>query len=334
MEALRKQRIEEMGNPEKLEYSDICMDGFEDLMLNNLSWSYEAYPEDIKLNNGIIDIGSGLAYFNHDKTNAEYCLVNMLSCYKLLLDDVQRPEMKEAMTKRIHGVLGQEHDFDFNFKSFQGMMVKTFIRRKRLNDAVRTTIVCSAEEELAIRNHLGSDRMKQLRANGLLSVKDDLFSKKAWPVLKILIPGCSYLYQTEEEREDNSWTRMVYGIEMHITGPEFMNLKESMHEEYEVMRIDKATRDFLDLRPFQLGNLEVLVAFLRAMDKKNGDGEVFLRISRLEAMMKERERLYKEEGIDLQVDFLFREEAIQKRIQNFKAIVEKEEEYFEGLLHF
>ena len=84
----------------------------------------------------------------------------------------------------------------------------------------------------------------------------------------------------------------VYGIEMHITGPEFMNLKESMHEEYEVMRIDKATGEFLDQRPFQMGNLEVLVAFLRAMDKKNGDGEEFLRISKLEAMMETRERLY------------------------------------------
>jgi len=84
----------------------------------------------------------------------------------------------------------------------------------------------------------------------------------------------------------------VYGIEIHITGPEFMNLKESMHEEYEVMRIDKATGEFLDQRPFQMGNLEVLVAFLRAMDKKNGDGEEFLRISKLEAMMETRERLY------------------------------------------
>ena len=58
------------------------------------------------------------------------------------------------------------------------------------------------------------------------------------------------------------------------------------------MRIDKATGEFLDQRPFQMGNLDVLVAFLRAMDKKNGDGEEFLRISKLEAMMETRERLY------------------------------------------
>ena len=98
-------------------------------------------------------------------------------------------------------------------------MLETVIRRKLLNDAVRTTIVCSLEQERQIRRD--SESNKVLRENGILCVKDDLFSSKAWPVLKLIVPGVSYLYYSEEDRQASEWTRVVYGIEVHIPGPEF-----------------------------------------------------------------------------------------------------------------
>eukprot|EP00588_Corethron_pennatum_P030775 CAMPEP_0194326394 /NCGR_PEP_ID=MMETSP0171-20130528/36343_1 /TAXON_ID=218684 /ORGANISM="Corethron pennatum, Strain L29A3" /LENGTH=340 /DNA_ID=CAMNT_0039085957 /DNA_START=83 /DNA_END=1105 /DNA_ORIENTATION=- len=337
MDALREKRISEMGNPEKQYFTNICMDGFEDLLLNNISLSDEADDDDIHLNDGISDIHSGACCRNStNDDDAESCLHEMLKCYFDLVEDVQRPGMKDAVTKRIHAVLGEEFDFDLNFKSFQGMMIKTFIRRKQLNDAVRTTIVCSAEEELAIREHISHGRMKKLRDNGLLSVKDDLFSKKEWPVLKLSIPGCSYLYEDEEARQREDWTRMVYGIEIQVTGPEFMELKESMHDEYEVIRIDTATRDFLNRRPFQMGNLEVIIAFLRAMDEKNGDGEQFLRISMILGMVKERKKLCDEEGIDLKVQVVLKanDKRVKKRIKNLKALAKEDENKYKGIFHF
>ena len=74
-----------------------------------------------------------------------------------------------------------------------------------------------------------------------------------------------------------------------------------MHHDYETMRIDKATRDFLDLRPFQMNNMNLIVAFCKAMSRK-GDGEEFLRISKVNDMVQKRKALFEGQGIDLDYD--------------------------------
>jgi len=303
---LRKQRVFDIGEKyEKLHFNDVCMDGFSEMLLTNLNIVNDddkqaQFKSDI--NHGTVVLQNGMS---HSTEGAEYTLLKALHGYRVLHTELNHRDTQKLLRKRIRNIVGVNADGEnfkmtkFNVKDPRGMLVKTFIRRKRLNDAIRTTIICSSEEERQIRENLERPEVVELRENGLLCVKDDLHSKKTWPVLKLIMPGVSYEYMNEQDKKEGQWTRFVYGVEVHITGRVFWDLKKQMHSEYDTMRIDSATDDFLDLRPFQMGNINLIAAFCKAMSKTN-DADEYIRVKEVVSTMRARTKLYKSQGIVLE----------------------------------
>jgi hypothetical protein len=94
-------------------------------------------------------------------------------------------------------------------------------------------------------------------------------------VLKLYLPDCSYLYWTLEERENDDWSRMVYGIEVQILGPQFRVLREGESSTVGARNlcIEATTNEFLSLSPYHLGNLELMIALCRILSKTGNEGD-------------------------------------------------------------
>jgi hypothetical protein len=343
---LQQERIEAMGHPERLTFTDIRVDRFEDSLLRGMASTYWMDERDEAFNNGAIDLQDGTTMddgpenrtrdegFYNDGAKA---MLDMLDTYRVLQQNLEQESTQESILKRIHRIIGSQHHVELAHQSYQDMMVTTFIRKKRLDNAVCATVICSAEEELEIRNSLQLGRNKALRENGLLSVHDALCSQdSSWPVLTLYLPDCSYLYWTEEERENDDWCRMVYGIEVQILGPQFREWRKEESSKVGAgarnLCIEATTNEFLSLSPYHLGNLELMIALCRILSKTGTEGD-FLNISKVRDIVERRQQLYSEEGIVLKFDIHMRIEKIDMWVSTLKQIIRESAPDYDGLLN-
>lgn len=352
---IQLQRWEDMECPEPLASAEISTDSFEDSLLHGMSFSYWMDEFDETFNNGAIDLHDGTTVDDgpdNEARDVEYhqdgakVMLEILDTYrKLRLEILNQlnlnpsPVEDSSILERIRRIIGNKQDssnFDISFdvRSYEEMMLHTFIRRKRLDNAVVATLICTPEEEMRIRTSLAdpSSRNQDLIANGLLGIQDDICSTSNEPFLKLYLPGCCYFYWTDADRENDDWIRVVYGIEVQIHGPEVSYWKESNRIGVAKRKLEVCTRDFLRQPAYLWGNLELVVALCRLMSKTGNEGE-FLNIDQIKKSIQRRQELLAEEGIDDKLGSIqMRNEKVDEWVARLKEIIRTNAPDYDGLV--